>query len=130
MNVTYSPFQANKVHHLIMSRGESYRVIRKKKNEFGEAEEALEDDFELYIKAILHKGNPSRDRTGDGTVTKFSQQEQLLCCYTDAKLIHIGDIVQNLSSGVSWEVENVDNIQEGDFAIDLSLRRIINGVNI
>lgn len=130
MNVTYSPFQANKVKHLIVSRGELYRVIRKKKNTFGEADETLENELELYMRAILHKNSPSSDRTGDGTVTRFSQKEQLLCCYTDAKLIHIGDKVQSILSGTSWEVENVDNIQDGNFAIDLSLRRVVDGVNV
>lgn len=130
MDVTYSPFQANKVRRLVASKGETYRVSREQLNEFDEPDETLEPVFELYLKAILHKGSPSKDRTEDGTVTKFSQSEHLLCTYLDAKSIRIGDRVQAVSSGTSWEVDNVDNIQDGCFAIDLSLRRVVYGVNV
>ena len=54
----------------------------------------------------------------------------LLCCYSDAHSIRVGDRVQGVLSGTEYEVENVDNVQEGNFAIDLSLRRVVRGIDV
>ena len=100
-------------------------------SEYGEPDDnATEGVEEEYIRAILHNGKPSKDRTDDGVVTKFSQSEMLLCCYSDAHSIRVGDRVQDVLSGIEYEVENVDNVQEGNFAIDLSLRRVVHGIDV
>ena len=131
MNVVYSPFQANKVKRLVYSKGTMYKVSRNPLNEYGEPDEdATEGIKEEYIRAILHNGKPSKDRTDDGVVTKFSQSEMLLCCYSDAHSIRVGDRIQGVLSGTEYEVENVDNVQEGNFAIDLSLRRVVRGIDV
>ena len=131
MNAVYSPFQANKVKRLVYSKGTMYKVTRNPMTEYGEPDEgATEGATERYIRALLHNGKPSKDRTDDGVVTKFSQSEMLLCCYSDAHSIRVGDRVQDVLSGMEYEVENVDNVQEGDFAIDLSLRRVIRGIDV
>lgn len=131
MNAVYSPFQANKVKRLVYSKGTMYKVTRNPMTEYGEPDEgATEGVTERYIRALLHNGKPSKDRTDDGVVTKFSQSEMLLCCYSDAHSIRVGDRIQSVLSGMEYEVENVDNVQEGDFAIDLSLRRVVRGIDV
>ena len=131
MNAVYSPFQANKVKRLVYSKGEMYRITRNPMSEYGEPDEdATEGIKEEYIRAILHNGKPSKDRTDDGVVTKFSQSEMLLCCYSDAHSIRVGDRIQDVLSGTEYEVENVDNVQEGNFAIDLSVRRVVRGIDV
>ena len=131
MNVVYSPFQANKVKRLVYSKGAMYKITRNPMSEYGEPDDnATEGVEEEYIRAILHNGKPSKDRTDDGVVTKFSQSEMLLCCYSDAHSIRVGDRIQGVLSGTEYEVENVDNVQEGNFAIDLSLRRVVHGIDV
>lgn len=131
MNAVYSQFQANKVKRLVYSKGAMYKVTRNPMTEYGEPDEnATEGIKEEYIRAILHNGKPSKDRTDDGVVTKFSQSEMLLCCYSDAHSIRVGDRIQGVLSGTEYEVENVDNVQEGNFAIDLSLRRVVRGIDV
>ena len=131
MNAVYSPFQANKDKRLVYSKDTMYNLSRNPLNEYGEPDEdAIEGIKEEYIRAILHNGKPSKDRTDDGVVTKFSQSEMLLCCYSDAHSIRVGDRVQGILSGTEYEVENVDNVQEGNFAIDLSLRRVVRGIDV
>ena len=131
MNAVYSPFQANNVKRLVYSKGTMYKITRNPMSEYGEPDDnATEGVEEEYIRAILHNGKPSKDRTDDGVVTKFSQSEMLLCCYSDAHSIRVGDRVQDILSGVKYEVENVDNVQEGNFAIDLSLRRVVRGIDV
>ena len=131
MNVVYSPFQANKVKRLVYSKGAMYKITRNPMSEYGEPDEdATEGVEEEYIRAILHNGKPSKDRTDDGVVTKFSQSEMLLCCYSDAHSIRVGDRIQDVLSGTKYEVENVDNVQEGNFAIDLSVRRVVRGIDV
>lgn len=131
MNVVYSPFQANKVKRLVYSKGTMYKITRNQMNKYGEPDENTTEGIkEEYICAILHNEKPSKDRTDDGVVTKFSQSEMLLCCYRDAHSIRVGDRVQDVLSGMEYEVENVDNVQEGNFAIDLSLRRVVHGIDV
>ena len=131
MNAVYSPFQVNKVKRLVYSKGTMYKVTHNPMTEYGEPDEnATEGVKERHIRALLHNGKPSKDRTDDGTVTKFSQSEMLLCCYSDAHSIRVGDRIQDVLSGTEYEVENVDNVQEGNFAIDLSLRRVVRGINV
>ena len=131
MDAVYSPFQANKVKRLVYSKGTMYKVTRNPMTEYGEPDkDATEGGKEIYIRAILHNGRPSKDRTDDGVVTKFSQSEMLLCCYSDAHSIRVGDRVHGILSGMEYEVENVDNVQEGNFAIDLSLRRVVRGIDV
>lgn len=131
MNAVYSPFQANKVKRLVYSKGTMYRITRNPMSKYGEPDDnATEGGKEEYIHAILHNGKPSKDRTDDGVVTKFSQSEMLLCCYSDANSIRVGDRIQGVLSGTEYEVENVDNVQEGNFAIDLSLRRVVRGIDV
>ena len=131
MNAVYSPFQANKVKRLVCSKGTMYRITRNPMSKYGEPDgNGTEGGDEEYIHAILHNGKPSKDRTDDGVVTKFSQSEMLLCCYSDAHSIRVGDRVQDVLSGIEYEVENVDNVQEGNFAIDLSLRRVVHGIDV
>nr|DAG58770.1 MAG TPA: hypothetical protein [Bacteriophage sp.] len=131
MNAVYSTFQANKVKRLVYSKGTMYKVTRNPMTEYGEPDEdATEDVKENHIHALLHNEKPSKDRTDDGVVTKFSQSEMLLCCYSDAHSIRVGDRVQDILSGTEYEVENVNNVQEGNFAIDLSLRRVIHGIDV
>ena len=131
MNAVYSPFQANKVKRLVYSKGTMYRITRNPMTEYGEPDEdATEGVKKKCIRALLHNGKPSKDRTDDGVVTKFSQSEMLLCCYSDAHSIRVGDRIQGILSGTEYEVENVDNVQEGNFAIDLSLRRVVHGINV
>ena len=131
MNAVYSTFQANKVKRLVYSKGTMYKVTRNPMTEYGEPDEdATEDVKENHIHALLHNEKPSKDRTDDGVVTKFSQSEMLLCCYSDAHSIRVGDRVQDILSGTEYEVENVNNVQEGNFAIDLSLRRVVRGIDV
>lgn len=131
MNAVYSPFQANKIRRLVYSKGTMYKVTRNPMTEYGEPDkDATEGVKERHIRALLHNGKPSKDRTDDGVVTKFSQSEMLLCCYNDAHSIRVGDRIQGVLSGTEYEVENVDNVQEGDFAIDLSLRRVVRGIDV
>lgn len=131
MNAVYSPFQVNKVKRIVYSKGAMYKVSRNPMTEYGEPDEdATEGVEEMRVRAILHNGKPSKDRTDDGVVTKFSQSEMLLCCYSDAHSIRVGDRVQDVLSGIEYEVENVDNVQEGNFAIDLSLRRVVHGIDV
>lgn len=131
MNAVYSVFQANKVKRLVYSKGTMYKVTRKPMTEYGEPDEdATEGVEEKYIRALLHNEKPSKDRTDDGVVTKFGQSEMLLCCYSDAHSIRVSDRIQDILSGTEYEVENVNNIQEGNFAIDLSLRRVIHGIDV
>ena len=131
MDAVYSPFQANKVRRLVYSKGTMYKITRNPMTEYGEPNSgATEGVKESYIRALLHNGKPSKDRTDDGGLTKFSQSEVLLCCYNDALSIRVGDRVQGVLSGIEYEVENVDNVQEGNFAIELSLRRVVHGINV
>lgn len=130
MDAVYSPFQANKVKRLVYSKGTMYKVTRNPMTEYGEPDEESRRVKERYIRALLHNGRPSKDRTDDGVVTKFSQSEMLLCCYSDAHHIRVGDRIQGILSDTEYEVENVDNVQEGDFAIDLSLRRVVRGIDV
>ena len=131
MNVVYSPFQANKVKRLVYSKGTMYKVSRNPLNEYGEPDEEATERVKVeYIRAILHNGKPSKDRTDDGVVTKFSQSEMLLCCYSDAHSIRVGDRIQDVLSGTEYEVENADNVQEGNFAIDLSVSRVVRGIDV
>lgn len=131
MDAVYSPFQANKVKRLVYSKGTMYKVTRNPMTEYGEPDKgATEGVEERYIHALLHNGKPSKDRTDDGVVTKFSQSEMLLCCYSDANSIRVGDRIQDILSGIEYEVANVDNVQEGNFAIELSLRRVVHGIDV
>ena len=131
MDAVYNPFQANKIRRLVYSKGTMYRVTHNPMTEYGEPDDgATEGVKERHIRALLHNGKPSKDRTDDGVVTKFSQSERLLCCYSDAHSIRVGDRIQGVLSGTEYEVENVDNVHEGNFAIDLSLRRVVRGIDV
>ena len=135
MNAVYSPFQANKVKRLVYSKGTMYKVTRSPVTEYGEPNQSAADPVvEKHIRAILHNGSPSKqnlaDMTDGVTEVTYNKSEKLLCCYSDANFIRLGDRVQDVLSGVRYEVENVDNIQEGNFAIDLSLRRVVRGIDV
>ena len=141
MNAVYSPFQANKIKRLVYSKGTMYKVTRNPMTKYGEPDEnATEGIKESYIRALLHSERSSKYRTEDtsaarfgadsSAMTKFSSREMLLCCYNDAHNIRAGDKVQDVLSRVEYEVENATNIQEGNFAIDLYLRRVIHGIDV
>ena len=114
-------FEAYKINQLIRTRGDTYIFRRDLKNEF---KEPTGEQVTITLRGVWHTEREWVELTrGDGASVGRKPFSFLLTSYDAGRLIQQGDFI--LVDGKRYNVNAVDNLNQLNYAIDISLEAVV-----